>query len=129
MSQANLFSLHNTSLKISYSASSLDGKPQLSYKKGATTLHFRGSQIRVKQTEIGTLLTVTLKSVPDLRTITFSLLMPLVNVPDNDPTVSVNIKAIETTSKTTIAGPNGVKGQVQTYKLYSLKGTAQSVLF
>lgn len=129
MSQANLFSLHNTSLKISYSASSLDGKPQLSYKKGATTLNFRGSQIRAKQTEIGTLLSVTLKSVPDLRTVVFTIILPQVNVPDNDPTVQVNIKALETTSKTSIGGPNLVKGQVQTYKVYTLKGTAQSVLF
>lgn len=129
MPQANLFSLGNNSIKISYAASSLDGKPQLSYQKGQTVLHFRGSQIRAKQTEIGTLLSVTLKSSPDLKTIVFSILLPQVNVPANAADVQVNVKGIETTNKTTIGGPNLVKGQVQTYKVYSLKGTAQSVLF
>ncbi len=129
MSQANLFDLHNSSIKISYSASSLDGKPQLSYKKGSVSLNFRGSQIRAKQTEIGTLLSVTLKSVPDLRTVVFTIILPQVNIGDNHAAVAVNVKAIETTSKTSIGGPNLVKGQVQTYKLYTLKGTAQSVLF
>ena len=129
MQEANLFELHSATLKVTYSASSLDGKPQLSYKKGKTLLNFRGSQIRQKPTEIGTLVSVTLKAVPDSRTIVFSLLLPLVNVPDDDPTVHVSIKAIETTNRTSIAGPKLVKGQVQTYKTYSLKGTAKSVLF
>ena len=39
MQQANLFTLHNATLKVSYSASSLDGKPQLSYQKGAISLN------------------------------------------------------------------------------------------
>lgn len=129
MQQANLFTLHSATLKISYSASSIDGKPLLSYQKGATTLNFRGSQIRHKPTEIGTLVSVTIKSIPDLRTTVFSLLLPLVNVPDNDPSVQVNVKAIETVNKSSIVGPKLVKGQVQTYKVFSLKGTAQSVFF
>lgn len=128
MSQANLFDLHNSTLKVSYSASSLDGKPQLTYKKGATTLSFRGSQIKQKATEIGTLLTVTLKSTPDSRTVFFTIILPQVNVAEGTP-VKVDVKAIETTSRTSIGGPNLVKGQVQTYKVYTLKGTGQSVLF
>lgn len=129
MQQANLFTLHNATLKVSYSASSLDGKPQLSYQKGAISLNFRGSQVRHKPTEIGILISVTLKTVPDSRTVVFSLLLPLVNVPDDRPSIPVSIKAIETTNRTSIAGPKLVKGQVQTYKVYSLKGSAQSVLF
>jgi hypothetical protein len=128
--QANLFDLHNLTVKISYSASGIDGKPSLSYKKGGTTLNFRGSQLRQKQTEIGTLVTVTLKQVPDLKTVVLTLIVPQVNIPDNDNDgVSVAVKAIETTIRTTIAGPNGVRGQVQTYKSLSLRGKAQSVLF
>ncbi|MEO6038609.1 MAG: hypothetical protein ABIQ93_09350 [Saprospiraceae bacterium] len=130
MQPANLFELHNTTLKVTYSSSSLDGKPQLSYQKGnAAPLNFRGNQLYQKQTDIGTLVTVTLKSVPDSRTIQFSLLLPQVNVPDDHPQAKVVVKAIETTNRTSIGGPNLVNGQVQTYKLYSLGGTAKSVLF
>ena len=129
MQQANLFELHNASLQVSYSASSLDGKPHLSYQKGGKTLNFRGSQLRQKQTEIGTLISVTLKAIPDSRTIVFSLLLPQVNVSTNQPPTQVSIKAFESTIRTSIGGPNLVKGQVQTCKVYSLRGTAQSVLF
>ena len=129
MEQANLFELHNATLKITYSSSSFDGKPQLNYRKGATSLNFRGSQVRHKPTEIGTLISVTLKSVPDSRTVVLSLLLPQVNCPAGSSGVQVNVKAIETTIRTSIGGPNLVKGQVQTYKVYSLKGTAKHVLF
>lgn len=127
MEQANLFELKNATYKITYSSSSLDGKPQLSYKKGtASPRTFRGSQIRQKLTELGTLVTVTLKSVPDSRTVVFSLLVPQVNVSGE---TKVNVKAVETTIRTSIGGPNLVKGQVQTYKVYSLGGTAKHVFF
>jgi len=129
MQQTNLFDLHNATLKISYSSSSLNGQPQLSYQKGATTMNFHGNQLRQKSTEIGTLISVTLKNVPDLHSIVLSLLLPQVNIPTGQSQVQVSIKAIETTIRTSIAGPNLVKGQVQTYKTYTLKGTAQSVLF
>ena len=129
MQSANLFELHTLTLQINYSSSGLDGKPQLTYHKGSTTLTFRGSQLRQKQTEIGTLVTVTLKTMPDARTIFLTVIIPQVNVADDRPDVQVNVKAIETTSKTSIGGPNLVQGQVQSYKVYSLRGTAKSVLF
>ncbi len=129
MEQANLFELHTFTLKITYSSSSLDGKPQLSYEKGATSLHFRGNQLRQVKTEIGTLITVTLKTVPDARIVTLSLLLPQVNVSTADLETRVAVKAIETTTRTSIGGPNLVEGQLQTYKVYSLRGKAKSVFF
>ena len=129
MQQANLFDLQNATLKIDFSASSLDGRPQLRYRKGAVDLNFRGNQIRQKQTEIGTLVSVTLKSVPDSRSIVLSLLLPQVNVPLNHPSAAVSVKAFETTVRTSIGGPNLVNGPVQTYKVYALRGTARSVVF
>jgi hypothetical protein len=129
MHPANLFDLKNLSLKINYSDSGIDGKPHLSYQKGKVQLHFRGSQIRRKETEIGTLVSVTLKTVPDLYAKVFSLLLPQVNVPDGSAEVMVNVKALETTVKTSIGGPNLVSGQVQASKVYSLAGKARSVVF
>lgn len=130
MQQANLFELHNASLKITYSSSSFDGKPQLSYQKGAAaSLNFRGNELEQKKLGIGTLISVTLKAVPDLRTVVFSLLLPQVNVPEDHPSTQVSIKAIETTIRSSIAGPSLAKGQVQAYKTYSLRGKASSVLF
>lgn len=116
MKTANLFDLKNLTLKITYSASGIDGKPHLSYQKGNVQLHFKGNQIRRKETEIGTLISVTLKTVPDSYARVFSLLLPRVNVPESSTEVAVNVKTLETTVKTSIAGPHLVSGQVQTYK-------------
>lgn len=127
--QANLFELRDLALKITYSSSSFDGKPQLTYTKGATTRTFRGAELRQVKNEIGTLVSVTLKAIPDLATTVFTLLVPQVNVPDNHPKVAIETKALETTIRTTIGGPDLVPGQVQTYKAYSLKGNASHVLF
>ena len=102
MQQTNLFDLHNATLKISYSSSSLNGQPQLSYQKGATTMNFHGNQLRQKSTEIGALISVTLKNVPDLHSIVLSLLLPQVNIPTGQSQVQVSIKAIETTIRTSI---------------------------
>ncbi|MFZ2899175.1 MAG: hypothetical protein WA004_11160 [Saprospiraceae bacterium] len=129
MHPANLFDLKNLSLKIHYSDSGIDGKPHLSYQKGKVQLNFSGSQIRRKETEIGTLVSVTLKTVPDLYARVFSLLLPRVNVPANSSEVAVTVKALETTVKTSIGGPDLVSGQLQAYKVYSLGGEARSVVF
>lgn len=128
MVQANLFELQDLSLKITYSSSSFDGKPQLTYKKGATTRTFHGAEVRHLKTEIGTVVSVTLKAVPDLATTVFSLLVPQVNVVEGHK-AAIQTKAIETIVRTTIGGPNLVPGQVQTYKTYSLQGNASHVLF
>lgn len=127
--QANLFELKDANLHITYSSSSFDGRPQLTYKKGKNTRTFRGDELQQAESVMGTLVSVTLRAVPDLKMILFTLIVPQVNVSDDDPKVSIRTKAIETTAKTTIGGPDMVPGAVQAYKMYSLKGTASNVLF
>ena len=129
METANLFQLKNHTLVITYSASGIDGNPHLSYHRGNTQLNFSGNQIRHEVTEIGTLISVTLKTIPDFSTKLFSLMLPQVNIPSNFSEMPVNVKALETMVKTTIGGPDLVSGQVQTYKIYSLVGKAKSVVF
>ena len=129
MEQANLFELKNAQLKITFSASGLDGKPSLGYHKGATEMQFRGKQLRMRETEIGTLVSVTLKEVPDAYSSVFSLLIPQVNIPSGEGGVHVLVKGFETRVRSSIGGPNLVNGQVQTYKSVSLSGVAKSVVF
>lgn len=126
--QANHFELKNFTIQITYSSSSFDGRPQFSYKKGANTQTFRGDEIQHQESAVGTLVSVTLRAIPDLKTILFTLLVPQVNIPDNE-NVTIRTKAIETTIKTTIGGPDLVSGSVQTYKTYSFKGVASLLLF
>lgn len=130
--EPNLFSLQGIGPKfkdvqISYSTSSIAGQPLFTYKDSKGTHSFKGDAIRTQKTEISTIVTVTLESVPDLRVTTLTLLLPAINL-DGSAREFKTI-AIRTTSKTTIGGPRLVKGAVQSYEVIDLKGTASSVVF
>ena len=129
MTQANLFELRNAPISIIFSTSGIDGKPHLTYQKGKTIQNFRGDQIDQQETAIGTMVSVTLKSAPDLHSIVLSVLLPQVNIPNDKSRVVVKTEAIVTTIRTSIAGPKLVNGSVQTYKFTAMKGYAMSVEF
>jgi len=75
--QANLFELSGDYIQVTYSSSSFTGAPLLSYRDPSTNAQFSGRDIRSESTEIGDLLTVALEQIPDLRTVTFTLLLPI----------------------------------------------------
>lgn len=128
----NLFSLQGVGHKykdvqISYSTSSITGQPLFTYKDLKGTYSFKGDEIRTQKTEIGTMVTVTLESIPDFRVTTLTLLLPAINL--DGSAKEFKTIAIRTTSKTTIVGPRLVKGALQSYEVINLKGTADSVVF
>jgi len=88
---------------------------------------FRGDEIQLLQTPIGTLATVVLEQTPDLETLLLTLVLPDVNVDQRDD--DVEAFAVLTTSRTSIAGPQLVKGQIQTYRRIRLRGSAEHVVF
>jgi len=127
--QPNLYELRGTGIEVNFSATSLDGKPRMAIRRGRKSWDFAGSEIRQLRTEIGTLLTVTLESTPDLQTKTFTLAIPIVNIPDGKPRQAMATIAVITTTRTSIAGPQGVEGVVQTYQTFALRGNAKQVVF
>jgi hypothetical protein len=127
-SAANLFELEGDKIKVTYSTTSISGKPQFDFHQGRKSLHFSGSEIQTGKTPIGSLITVTIENQPDSKRILFSLLVPDVNLPPSNK-ASIKTIGILTTAKTTIGGPNLVKGAIQTYKTVSLSGTAKFVTF
>lgn len=122
----NLYELSGTRLKVTYSSSSIAGKPLLTIRQGRKDQQFTGNEIKTDKTQIGQLITVTQETQPDRKTVLFSVLLPDVNLPDSGKS-NIKTEAVVTTIKTTIAGPG--KGQVQTYKTVLLSGTARSVDF
>lgn len=124
----NLYELRGDKLQVTYSTTSIAGQPLFTFQQGRKTLNFKKSEIRNTKTPIGTLVTVLIETVPDLKTVTFSLVLPDVNMHQS---TKVNIKTIGilTTSKTSIGGPHLVKGAVQAYKVVALSGTAKTVPF
>ena len=125
--EANLFLLAGGGIEIRYSTSSFTGQPQLSYEDGQRNMTFTGSELRVVESEIGALVTVTLDEVPDLETLTLTLLTPPIYVPGGEE--GYETWAILTTHHTNIGGAGHVQGPLKSYRPIELRGTAQSVDF
>lgn len=127
--EPNLFDLQAYETRITYSTSSITGVPQLSYQDQRLSLTFSGEDLRRLETEIGSLVTVTLEQIPDLQTVTLTLLVPTINLREGSTESPVQTVAIVTTQRTSIGGPQLLEGQVQTYRTLPLEGTAQLVAF
>jgi hypothetical protein len=123
----NLFELRAKQLHISYSTSGIDGKAHFTYQDAQQTLSFKGDQIRALDTEIGTLVSVSIRRTVDTGSTTFSILIPTVNL---DATRSANIatRGITTIHKFSMI-PAFNSGQTEIYSTVILNGTARAVLF
>jgi hypothetical protein len=91
------------------------------------SLSFRGKEeIMISETELGELITVTLETIPDLKTVTFSLILPIVTVMPQSGGIRIKVPGITTTNPTTIAGPP--PGPQKLYSIVNLRGTAQFIV-
>ena len=124
--QANLFELDCDGTRITYSTTSISGKPLLHYTGPEGDLNFSGDQIETASTALGTEVTVTLETVPDLHRITCTLLLPSFRLPE-DGQSEFDTLAIKTTHRDTIAGPP--EGPGETYEAVALHGVAKAVEF
>lgn len=124
--RANLFELSGDSIQVTYSSTSILGGPILSYRDNQFIKLFRGDEIRLQDTELGQLITVTLETIPDLRTVTFSLVLPIVTVMPQSAGICIEVSGLTVTNPTTIAGPP--LGPQKLYSVAQLKGTAQFIV-
>jgi len=124
--EANLFELSCGDLRVTYSTSSFAGPPQFSFTDSEGTQSFSGDEIATLSSALGTEVTVTLESIPDLRTVTLTLLLPAFRLPA-DLEAEFDTLAIKSTHPTTIAGPP--EGPGQTYEAIELHGVAKAVDF
>ncbi|MGH9225918.1 MAG: hypothetical protein ACRD2W_19495 [Acidimicrobiales bacterium] len=122
----NLFELAGGGTTVTWSPTSLDGKPQLTYDDGAGSRTFRGTEVRQSNSPMGKLVTVVLEATADLRTRSFSLVVPRVNLGDK-PAQKVRTVAVLTNEETSLGGPDTVPGQVQSYQVVKLSGSARFV--
>jgi len=122
---ANLFELSCSDTQITYSTTSFAGPPQFSYSGPHGDHTFSGDEIGTQRTALGTEVTVTLESVPDLQTVTLTVVLPDVDATTGEE-YSFKTVGIFTTNHTTIAGPPPV---AQSYEIIELDGVARIVLF
>jgi hypothetical protein len=124
--QANLFELSRGAIHVTFSSTSISGKPLFSYRDRTISRSFIGDEIRFQDTELGREITVTLDAIPDLRTVTFSLILPTVTVMPKSSGLLIKVPGITVTNPTTIIGPP--PGPQKLYSVITLSGTAQFVV-
>jgi len=124
--QANLFELSGGAIHVTYSTTSLLGGPLFSYRDNRLSLSFRGEDIHLEDTALGQVVTVTLETSPDVRTVAFSLIVPMVTVMPQSSGTQIKVLGITTTAPTTIAGPP--PGPQLLYSAVYLRGTAQFIV-
>ena len=123
---ANLFELSGNKIQVTYSKTSLSGEPLFSYRDAYVSKQFQGRDIVLEDSRIGQLVTVILEQVPDLKTVSFTLILPVVSLLPSSRGTKIEVPGISATAHTTIAGPG--LGPSMTYRQAMLSGTAQFVL-
>jgi hypothetical protein len=121
--KANLYVLSDKDMSIKYFSGDADSPPTLSFENALYDKQYTGEEVEVTETILGSVVTVYVDANPDLNVLTFSLLVPDVNI-ENSEEESVTTIGIMTNSLTSIAGPDLVDGQIDFYEVHSLVGTA-----
>jgi hypothetical protein len=121
----NQYQLSGKHLHISYSTSGFDGRPHFTYQDQQQTLGFSGDEIRTAESEIGTLVTVTIRLSIDTGGTSFSVILPRVDIP-GEQSVPVQTYGITTLHK---FSPIPMSGQRDFYTVTRLTGSAGVVFF
>jgi hypothetical protein len=123
----NLYQVHGAGLHVTYSTTSVDGRPRFVYHDANRTLTFEGDAIRTVGSDVGALVSVTIVPSVDAGSTTFTLLVPAVNLGQSDqlPIVTEGITTVHRFSLV----PALNHGQTETYRVVRLTGTAAAVVF
>src|SRR4051794_38096084 len=111
--QPNLFHLSGGGVTITYSTTSIDGRPRLTYQAGMRTLSFSGDEITVEQTTAGTLVSVRLVMTVDTGSTTFSMLIPRCNL-NGGETLTIHSHGLTAVHRFSVI-PQFNHGQLDTY--------------
>jgi len=115
-------------IQIVFSETGLTGRPRFDYHDETRNVAAEGDEIAVERGPLGRLVTITLESVPDLHTLTVTLVLPDLGG-FSRPITSFRTFAVLTTNRTTIGGPELITGPIQLYRVVRGDGTAQHVQF
>lgn len=126
-SQANVFNLHHANIHIAYATGALGSKVGLTYQDATQTLQFDEQQLRRVQTDLGEEVSVTLHLTPDAGSTTFTLVVPRVAL-DVNQHVHISSIGITALHRFSIA-PQLLHGQLDTYSVATLHGTASAIPF
>lgn len=111
-------------LRVIYASTGFGDQPQLTYQDPHQALQFSGNNIRQIDSDAGTLITVTIVETTDTGSTTFSLLVPRVTLWNGQP---AQIRTVGLTTLRQLAVDTPAHGQLDTYHLHHLSGTASVV--
>lgn len=124
----NLYQLSGHHVHVTFSPSSVDGKPILTYQDSHQSISFKGNDIRTVECDLGILVSVTLRTKPDVGSTSLSVVIPRMRI---SPTsiAAVHTECITTVHSMGFIRPEFVQGQLDTYTVTNLHGTAQALTF
>jgi hypothetical protein len=114
--------------QVVFSTTSITGEARFSYHDETRDHSATGEEISIERGPLGTLVTVTLEAIPDLHTLTATLVLPDLGGLSR-PVTHFRTFLVLTTNRTSIGGPALVSGALQLYKVIKGQGTAQQVAF
>ena len=126
-SPANVFQFSSPHLNVSYSTGALGSKRVFTYQDDQQTLQFNDQQLRSVSTDLGEEVSVTIRLTVDSGSTTFTLIVPRVTLELNQH-VHVKTLGIKTLHRFSIV-PVLNHGQLDSYSLVKLEGTASSLTF
>jgi hypothetical protein len=122
-----LYNLSGNGLHVTYTTSGIDGQPHLHYQDSQHNLNFTGNQLRTVAGDLGTIVSVTIQMTVDSGSTSFSVLIPRINL-NKGETGQVRTDGILTVHRFSVV-PAFLHGQLDSYTVTPLHGTAQQVFF
>ena len=128
MTAPNVLQLHGLGVSVSYSTGAGGSLPSLTYQDALQSHVFKGDEIRTLPSEIGALVTVTLRLTVDSGSTTFTLLVPTVNLTGPFNHVQIHTVGITTVHRFSLV-PQLNHGQTELYSVVPLQGSAALIPF
>ena len=119
----NHFELTGDGVRVTFDATSITGKPLLSYDDGTTSAQFSGDELRIEQCAFGTLVTAVVGRSVDAGNTTFTLVVP--GFAAAAGAAEVCTLGVTAEHRWTVDTPR--TGQLDDYRTVVLTGTASAV--
>jgi hypothetical protein len=122
----NRFELLGRGISLSFSKTSITGEPLLQYQDACRQVSARGEEIRQEETELGTLVTITLEPDADAGSLLFTVVIPRAQLTGVGS--EVRIEALGLLTRDRFARGPAADVQLQSSMCVSMKGSATFVL-
>ncbi len=122
----NQYELLGSGVSINFSTTSITGQPLFHYQDSCREVNARGDEIRQEETEIGTLVTITLEPDADAGSLLFTVLIPRATVQNIGSELRITTEGIMARSR--FARGPAADAQLQEYRVVTLRGQATFVI-